>query len=657
VSCWYSSLQQARFALCLDSTNWAVTGGPAFLTPLHASGAILGILTNIPPTENPPQIVVLALRALHSLADAALLAAPPSTLTSTVDATTLAELLFAPRYMDPIHGILSATSSIDPPNGQVTLTAELICKLCREEQHQNALANAGVLDALATILASSVVAQGHVVPGAEIIGRDDGLADMIPKPASPTVELAPVLGAISAIVGDSRFRACLLLCSPAIMAIFPSTEFSPPARDSRTAWNAMEMAGFASLRTRSPGAIDYLLPVVPIHPAKAVSSQLSLHFPSLAYSSSRDITYGSNGKRQQVRFSGWDPSKILDLASSNIDATEVEEPESPLIPWLIHQVGASTDRLESIMHAAILTVLWRAGFVSRAREQSLGVLVVPPLVQTLESGIVLEESLVQEGNHREWSVLEQGANVLSRLVADSELLQTAAVECGGDKVIAKLLRQSYEPMLGGQPQRMWSPTPGRPSSRDVNGESSPAFNRLGPPGQTPLYAHRLRLRESALKAMAALISLNQDVRKVFVTLHDVMPFISESLYETPSRPRSSKERNSSDSKPAENSNGDALASRYGRNPNAVLISACHIVRLLSRSVSILRTSLADHEVATPLFKLLRHPDIEVQIAACGAVCNLVVTFSPMREVSRSHYNKRRIIHIVTWDRNSRIPAS
>jgi armadillo repeat-containing protein 8 len=597
-------------------------GGPAFLAPLHAAGAIPGILANMFPTENPPQVVTMALKALHTLADAAALAAP----SSQIDFATLAEVVFAPRYLDPLHGILSSSGA------QATLAAKLICSLCQEERHQTALANAGVLDALATILASCVVAQGHVVPGAEVLGRNDGLADMIPEPATPDTELTPVLGAIVAIIGDSKFRACLLLCSPAIMAIFPSAEFSPPARDSRTAWNAMEMAGFASLRTRSPGAIDYLLPVVPVHPSKAISSQLSSHFPSLAFSSSRDMPYASNGKPQQAKFSGWDPTR-LDTSTSNPEAIDADEPESPLIPWLIHQIGAGTDRLERIRHASILTALWRAGFVSPTREQSLSVLVVPALVQAIQSEIEATWSGDKPGedvNSQDWSILEEGPEVLARMIADSELLQTAAVECRGDTAVAKLLRASYQPTPVSQTQRMWSPTPQRPTSRDLESRSAHLFNRLGLPGQTPLYTHSLKLRQSALKAMAALVSSFQNVRRDFVGALDVMPFVAESLYETPSKPRSGKERTRSD----EQGSDVVQAGNYGTNPTAVLISACHIVRMLARSVSILRTSLADHDVATPIFKLLRHPDLEVQIAACGAVCNLVVTFSPMREVSR-----------------------
>ncbi|KAK1254290.1 hypothetical protein MKX08_008285 [Trichoderma sp. CBMAI-0020] len=54
--------------------------------------------------------------------------------------------------------------------------------------------------------------------------------------------------------------------------------------------------------------------------------------------------------------------------------------------------------------------------------------------------------------------------------------------------------------------------------------------------------------------------------------------------------------------------------------------------MLSRSISILRTTLVDHSVAMPVFKFLKHPDVDVQVAATAAICNLVLEASPVREL-------------------------
>ena len=52
---------------------------------------------------------------------------------------------------------------------------------------------------------------------------------------------------------------------------------------------------------------------------------------------------------------------------------------------------------------------------------------------------------------------------------------------------------------------------------------------------------------------------------------------------------------------------------------------------MSRSVSLLRTSLIDAGIAKPVFDILKHTDPRVQIAATDVCCNLLLDFSPMRD--------------------------
>ncbi|CAN6616838.1 hypothetical protein TRVA0_006S03488 [Trichomonascus vanleenenianus] len=70
------------------------------------------------------------------------------------------------------------------------------------------------------------------------------------------------------------------------------------------------------------------------------------------------------------------------------------------------------------------------------------------------------------------------------------------------------------------------------------------------------------------------------------------------------------------------------------------ISACHVLRSLSRSVASLRTNLSSADLTDGIFELLRSKaetskeddeDLEVKSAAMAAVCNLILEFSPLRK--------------------------
>lgn len=149
------------------------------------------------------------------------------------------------------------------------------------------------------------------------------------------------------------------------------------------------------------------------------------------------------------------------------------------------------------------------------------------------------------------------------------------------------------------------------------------------------------MRESALKLLAAMATLSNDYREALAAA-DVVPYIVESLSPTPGNPKAAKET------AAENGAGEgdkaSGPSPYGHNPNLVIMAACHATRALSRLPSIVRTALQDHGAALPIYKLLKHSDAEVQIAASSAVINLVTNCSPLVEVSRHPHPNRKCHH-------------
>ncbi|OHW97131.1 armadillo repeat protein [Colletotrichum incanum] len=598
-------------------------GGTAFVEPLLAAGALPAVLDNICPISNAPLLVTTALRVLLNIIEAAALAQP----NSPVDTKALPEAVFASEHIGSFNSILSSTSTASEQQTQVVLVANIISQLCRDERHQLAMASQGVLDSLATRLASIAVAEGHVIPYAEVVGRVDRMSDFIPDPAPSSSTLAPILEALATIISDSRFRACMLLCSPAIMAIFPTIKFTP-SKEVRAPWNSLEVSGLGFARQQSLSAIDYLLPAVPIHQGRVSGSQQS-HFPALGSSETRERARSAASKYSSTA-SVWEASRFELFGN---EGEPEEEQESPLIPWLIVLVR-SRQNLERLMAANLLTSLFRSGFgIKCLRETSLGLLVVPVLMEVLDqlqaAPPVVKSPLVDADTALKWTLLERTPAILARMITDSEPLQKAAFDCGAVKCYSKLLKDAYEPIPPSAYAKVWSPQ----VDTAMETENTSPSCALGPEGQPLLLAHRVKVRESALKAIGALAAGKDEYRKAFVE-QDVVAHIVQSLSPTPGKPSNPKDRSKPNEPdgPVRDGPSSDHNSGYGSNPLSVLIAGCHAVRMLSRSVSILRTSLVDYAVAVPLFRFLRHPDIDVQIAATAAICNLVTEVSPMREV-------------------------
>lgn len=511
---------------------------------------------------------------------------------------------------------------------QKRLVAALISRLCRVENHQDALANYGILDDLATMLAAVVVARGEVIPAAAEIGQSDGLDDMIPAPAHTGLILTVLLEAISAIISESRFRACLLVCSPAIMAVFPNAEFEPATRAKHRTRVTLACNNLGSVLTSPLGAVDYLLPIVPAVQPKP--STQAAQFPPLGFAVSRDAPATNNNSTSSYKFSFWDTANAASNTTSSGDFDEASDEESPLVPWLIHLVR-STSGLQRVMAASVMASLFKAGFADSEREPLVAYCVVPVLCRLMKDHSTLPD--LSDDQEVSRAILDRTPAVLARLVAGSEVLQQAAYDCGALKTAGQLLVDSYNIPAQQTAPRPWSPT----SSGSVDVDERSASSRLGDLGHLPVVAHKLRMREGALRLITALIPFKEDYRKAFVE-QDVIGYVVESLLPYPSKPKLGRERVKPE-KGAEDAPPPVGHSPYGNNPNSVLIAACHVVRLLGRSISILRTALEDLGTAVPLFRLLKHSETEVQVAACGAVCNLVLEYSPVRDVSSCRCNQ------------------
>ncbi|KAI8964940.1 ARM repeat-containing protein [Daldinia sp. FL1419] len=561
--------------------------GPAFLWPLHAVGALPAVLNSSCLQNGHPQIVLAALRFVRDVAAAAAYA--PST--SPITSASLAETLFADGPLDSLYHILSQkTPSLDGES-QISIVTHLIKDLCRDEGHQLALLNKGILDALATKLASFAVAEGQVLPGAEIIARIEGLEDFIPAPATPASSLDGVLGAIASIIGDSRFRACKLLYSPSILAVFPIANVDP-SQSPILPLGPTELPGVQRPPTKHMDfePMDLLLPqTLPDVFGHTTIPPLGTSREDLGHS-------GQSAPKFQSDMSSRSPSED---ASPSRNDVEGEKAESPLIPWLINLIRSRSGS-EMLMGTSILTSLFKAGFSYATREASLGLLVVPVLLGMLDEVNAkikdIDYNQCSRNTASMLSVVEETPAVLARLITDSEPLQRAAFDCNAVKTVCRLLKESFD----APPPRAksWSWAFSKKSPDSIGRTSLDC--RLGEEGQHRFLVHRVKVRENALKAIGALATFKDEYRKAIVE-QDVVHHIALSLTPT------------------------------AENPISVVLASCYAVRIIARSVSILRTALVDHEVSKPLLQLLRHHDIEMRIAAAATVCNLVVEFSPMRE--------------------------
>lgn len=617
----------ATILRCLSWIALNLSGGPAFLVPLHTSFALPAILSNINVSTNPPQVVLAALRSLASLAASASLSFGAQPLNATV----LADSLFSRPHINALSGILQQRATNRYTLNQETLVVSLISRLCRDERHQLGLVNAGVLDALAAKLAGIVASQGLVIPGADLLAQKEGNLCSIPASNPETSRLTGVLEGISVIIANSKFRASQLVYSDSLTAVFPvsSVVDFQPNRSTKVAWSVSTSADLTSKQSQL-NAVDYLLPQLPPPHTRNISA-LSSAFPPL----------GTSGSFENISHAGrshntnWPQSASFD-ASGLQDTTSVtaNDPESPLIAYLIW-LARSSRSLERLMAASVLTVLYRAGLTNKSRETALGLFIVPLLVQLLDEGNAdiskdSDPSIAAETLATRWVLQERTPAVLAMLIVDSEYLQKAAYDAGIITKLSKMIKVAYDPVNESSHFTAWSPNAGSEPHLEV----SEHVTGLGPLSLPPLLVHKIKIRESTLQAIAALVPFKDEYRKALID-HGIVPYVVESLKSSPDKP-SAKVAEKSEKTSSALQGPKTVSLGYGTNPVSVLIAACGAIRHLSRSVSILRTTLIDNGVVMPVFSLLQHPDIEVQIAATATVCNLVTDFSPMREVGSPH---------------------
>lgn len=527
---------------------------------------------------SPQSVSIAVLETLNNIADEL----PLDYMHRWPQGKELSSLLFSPKYIPVLHDITSNKSSSSVSQRLVLLVTNLISKMCTEDYWKTRLVHGGVLDALALRLAGFIVAQGFVLPGAENQHNPGSFASL-PPAVSRIARLASILRAISTIIENSPSRAERFVFSPGIKSVFPTEEIESvdlisgfTESDGRHSWRPSSHAVSNKILSNP---IDSLLPAVP------ATSATDLTFPLAA-------------------------PKVTDKHVNDIE----QKNECAIVSWLFFVARAETD-MTRLMAARLLVCLWRLSFVQKSRVSEFGNLLIPLLVNCLDKDYEsLEDVRFQDGGSISTTlrVKEEAPLVLASLMRDSPLMQKFAEETELIKPLSFALKESFKP-LPDVGAAQWNP---EGNSDLYSGQSKPPELTLGPKGLPHLVVHRMRFREGLLRALADLASWVEDYRKAIPYENGAIYYIIESM------------------KPCDFDISEKIIG-VECNPSSTLIAACVAMKSLTRSPAVLRTSLADFDITTPLFKLLNYPIADVQIAATALAINLAQDVSPMKMVGLS----------------------
>jgi hypothetical protein len=567
-------------------------GGPAFVAPLLAGDVLPPLLEALRPGETPSKLVTTTLKTLNQVVDAVAQEKPWLDRSESSWRSSLAfavnESIYTRSVIESLAEILAQPGGTLKANQQIESAVRLIMKTCREENQKKMLVDAGILDVLADKLAA-VAATDDAIP---TTGAKHSNHEQLPRSCLPDV-----LEAISAIIRDSHFYTARFLYSQSIQQLF-----GWPKECTKSAFDTSDAAQAASW--------EKLIPRVQTMASK--SDPYIKQWPALgAYPSVTGESYSRLPSMESLQ----QPSGRSVIT---------DESESPLFIWLMYvaRQGGSRERLSACWLLALLKKFgerWPLNDPSKiTRERHFSYLIIPLVEKMIEESSPTSEqakranTLSPTARDELRFVLERSPIVLAELLAGNKSLQTAAVHARTLPTLIQILKKSFDiPATPSKP--LWQP---RSSSHEVNdAKLDPASSTLGRSGLSADVLHAFRYRESVLLALAAIAGDQDSLRKMVIEMGAATHIIEALVPYTES-----------------NDQGASSSAKDG-NPDSVLIAACKVTRSLSRSVSVLRTSLIDHGVAQPTFELLTHPNVKVQIAATKVITNLVLDVSPMRTVS------------------------
>jgi hypothetical protein len=568
-------------------------GGPAFVAPLLAGHVLPPLLEALRPSETPSKLVTTTLKTLNQIVDAVHQEKPWLDTSDASSRSSLAsavnESIYTRSVIDSLAEILAQPAGTMKANQQIDSTIRLIMKTCVEDGQKKMLVDAGILDLLADKLAA-VAAMDDRIPATE---WKQSNREQLPRACLPDI-----LEAISSIIKDSHFYTARFLYSHSVQQLFgwPKERTTTAAPDSDI--------------TSQAASWDKLIPRVQTMASK--SDPYIKQWPALgAYASASGDSYSRLPSMES-------------LQQTSSRSVITDESESPLFIWLMYVArrGEGRERLSACWLLALLKKFgerWPLNDPSKTtRERHFSYLIIPLVEKMIEDSSPTSEqakkasTLSPAARDELRFVLERSPVVFAELVAGNKSLQTAALHTRTLPILIQILKKSFDvPATSSKP--LWQP---RSSSNEVKDPSIDLVSStLGRSGLSADVLHAFRYRESVLLALAAIAGDQDSLRKMVIEM-GAATHIIEALVSY-----------------RENNEQDTSSSAKDGNPDSVLIAACKVTRSLSRSVSVLRTSLIDHGVAQPIFELLTHPNVKVQIAATEVITNLVLDVSPMRTVS------------------------
>ncbi|EPS40140.1 hypothetical protein H072_6085 [Dactylellina haptotyla CBS 200.50] len=446
-------------------------------------------------------------------------------------------------------------------------------------------------------------------------------------PIPPASYVAALLDAIAFTVRGSKFRSDECLFASCITDIL-GEEALPEIHRPPPLWRDSKSLDDGPGGTSSSGGYNYAgQDFPPLSPSGERHSQIrstpgsGLH-PAAAYPPPEHSLDHERPKVPQI-------SHLRFVGEKDND------PESPFIQWLINYIRREKDSLTRLTAIGLLTDFVQTGCVSKRKVKRIGLLIVPMLVRYLDEtdtstvAITKAYDLSFQAQETEWVVQEQAPAVLAILLTDNQRLQAAAVEAGAVKRLTGMLKRAFDAI---------------PASSENDSSIVESHEMLW---NEKVRAHQLKVREGTLRALAA-IALFEDEHRKKIIESGALGFVVGSL--TPEHIPESIDEVDIDMVMGGTQDHPLLRSQLPTisenetnvsftvpetaqtgNPVPVLVAATNVVRSLSRSVNVLSTSLIDWHVSEPLFNLLSHPSIQVQIAATAALCNLVMEFSPLRK--------------------------